>query len=512
MHSHLHHLAWHLTREQRLLGLATLSCLPLFSAPHLMRLSGTSSMFRKLLRSKRGPGMLIAGLWISDQARLRHTQVVGATGTGKTVLFNSLLFGDLKRGYGAIVIDPKGERSLYDEVRAYCKSIGREEDLFLLSASYPEESSIWNPCALGSPSELQTKLFNSAVYNEPHYAKACEYGLIQAFRRLCTGMGREFTIRDLIRELEKISEDEKDDTLKGLFFDLNNLVLGEWEPILACASHPKQTSKRPISILDIVKNNKILFVDLPTEGKKVQSSRVGRLLTQEIILISGLRKRNSSLKGDRPFSVYVDEFDAFATESFATFLNKGRSSEFMIHLAHQTLSDLNCISPEFAGQILGNCNVRFIFRQDDPDDAERWSRFFGTKRVVKQTYRSKDGSRTGESSNRESQEFTVPPDTIKSLKIGRCIFSVKTEGETRVIQIPFDPMRIEPKVEDPPVSPDGPLPPPGGVPPTLPIAQEPIEKWDSLNPVLNRSENEIPEFNHPLDNVVELRFPPKPPG
>lgn len=419
-----------LTQEQGLLAAATAGSVALLFLPQAgSQWQGLGQLFRK----RSAVGIQVGREWITDQARLRHTHIVGATGTGKTVLIEKLLFEDLKRGYGAVVIDPKGERGFFESVKAYCCSIGREKDLFLLSAAFPKESVAWNPCSLGSASELQTKFFNSGIYEEPHYAKACEYGLLQAFKRL---EGRKsFTVRDLLAELEKLGEGDRNDTLKGLFYDLSNLVLGEWEDILGCGRIPG--SKQQISILDLVSQNKILFVDLPTEGKKVQSSRIGRLLTQEIILISGLRKRNPAIKGDRPFSVYIDEFDAFATESFATFLNKGRSSEFMIHLAHQTLSDLNCVSPEFTGQIMGNCNVRFIFRQDDPDDAERWARFLGTRKVVKKTYRVKDGLSTGDSSNRETNEFIVSPDAIKSLGIGRCVFSVKTQNYSRLLSIPF---------------------------------------------------------------------------
>jgi hypothetical protein len=432
-----------LSSEQKLLGIASGLTVAALSLPQMI--SGLS-IGNLRFRRKRGAGIQIGREWIADDARLRHTHIVGSTGTGKTVLIEKLLFEDLKRGYGAIVIDPKGERGFYDSVKSYCQSIGREKDLYFLSATFPNESAVWNPCALGNVSELQTKFFNSAIYNEPHYAKACEFGLLQAFRAL-KGTGKStFTIRDLIRELKAISQDDKNETLKGLFFDLNNLVMGEWEPVLAASDVQKD---KEISILDIIRDNKILFVDLPTEGKKVQSSRIGRLLTQEIILISGLRKRDAAHKGDRPFSVYIDEFDAFATESFSTFLNKGRSSEFMIHLAHQTLSDLNCVSPEFTGQILGNCNVRFIFRQDDPDDAERWSRFIGTQHVIKKTFRMKDGMQTGDTSNREAQEFIVSPDKIKSLRIGQCVFSIKTEGVSRVIQVPF---RKPTKAKGPPES------------------------------------------------------------
>ncbi|MBY0472108.1 type IV secretion system DNA-binding domain-containing protein [bacterium] len=421
-----------LTREQLFLSLMVAILILGFA---VVKLPALVSAALELLNRRRQDGIRIGNLFISHDSRVRHTHIVGATGTGKTILIEQLLFQDIALGGGAIIIDPKGERFFFEKVKGFCSEVGRSQDLHLLSSTFGEESSTWNPCALGSISELQTKFFNSAIYQEPYYAKACEYGLLTAFQKLFEQQSGDICIPDLIRELEKMSRTEKDATLKGLFFDLNNLAQGEWAELLCCT----ETSKAPVSILEIIQNNKILFVDLPTEGKKVQSSRIGRLLTQEVILVSGMRKRAAVALGNRPFAVYVDEFDAFATESFSTFLNKGRSSNFMIHLAHQTLSDLDIISKSFTGQILGNCNVRFIFRQDDPDDAEKWARFFGTKNTVKSTYRTSSGQATGDASNRETQEFVFSPNVIKNLKTGQCIYSSKTPRKTKLFQVPFRP-------------------------------------------------------------------------
>ncbi|MGK5084892.1 TraM recognition domain-containing protein [Bdellovibrionota bacterium FG-1] len=405
---------------------------------------------------KRGLGIRVGRSWISDEARLRHTHIVGATGTGKTVLLEQLICEDIKRGNGGLIIDPKGDRELYERVRAECKKLGREGDLHLLSATHLDESSVWNPCGLGNVSELQSKFFNSAIYEEPHYAKWCERALLQAFNELVPEWPQGFTVADLVKRLEDFVQSKKgqDQKMEGLFLDLYNLANGEWGPILCCG---KSTFQKPeISLLDITQRNQILFVDLPTEAKKVQSARIGRLLTQELMLISGLRKIHPGIKSEKPFSVYIDEFDAFATESFATFLNKGRSSGFMIHIAHQTLSDLNQVGEDFAGQILGNCNVRFIFRQDDPDDAERWSRFIGTRRSTKRTYQTQNGVKTGMSSNREVQEFVISPDRIKNLKIGQTVLSVKTSGICKVIRLKFKPTKLAgvegPKTIDAPLS------------------------------------------------------------
>lgn len=440
-----------LSREQWALAGTTVFAV---AAVSLMRLAPHLRLrfpFRWLRSPKNGnEGIEIGDLWIPDDARLRHTHIVGATGSGKTVLLEQLIYRDLERGYGALIVDPKGDRELYERVRAFCRRIGRQEDLSLLSATYSEESVIWNPCRLGNPSELQSKFYNSAVYSEPHYAKACELALLKASNQILSDHTGAITLAHLVRALEELSRGGKDETIAGLFLDLNNLLHGDWGSILGCRDG---SGRKEISVLDLTRRNEILFVDLPTEGQSVQSARIGRLLLQEVMLISGLRKLYPHLRSRVPFSVFVDEFDAFAFPAFSTFLNKGRSSDFMISLAHQTLSDLDRVSPAFRGQIMGNMNVRFIFRQDEPDDAETWSRFFGTRETIKSTFQAQDGQATGMSSNRIVQEFRVPPDQIKDLKTGECVFSVKTLGKPRQVTIPFTDKTATPTLKFPQVRP-----------------------------------------------------------
>lgn len=389
--------------------------------------------------NKRSAGIRIGNVFLSDDARLRHTHIVGATGSGKTVLLEHLIYRDLSRGYGALIIDPKGDRELYLRTKKICKDIGRLSDLHLLSSTHISETSRWNPCRLGNSSELQTKWFNSGVYLEPFYAKACEFGLLQAFNQLTLSKTKiSFSITDLVQTLETQASQAQDRNLHGLFLELRNFAQGEWGSILCAAeASAGELSSDEISLLNITRKSEILFVDLPTEAKGIQSSRVGRLLLQEIMLISGMRKIYPHLKTEKPFSVFIDEFDAFATENFATLLNKGRSSQFMIHLAHQTLSDLEKIGRIFMGQVLGNCNVRFIFRQDLPQDAETWAKFFGTKSTIKKTFQMDSGLSTGHSSNRESQEFRIHPDTIKEFGTGECVLSIKSERKLKKMKIPF---------------------------------------------------------------------------
>ncbi|MCM0604484.1 MAG: type IV secretion system DNA-binding domain-containing protein [Xanthomonadaceae bacterium] len=430
----------YLTREQQILLVSSgVLVFGLYVAPSLsglMRLVFKFLIGRlKRLKKSQQNYIQVGGLKINDDSRLRHTHILGSTGSGKSVLIEQLLFQDLERGQGAIIIDAKGDRAFYQRVKRFCTQLGRGSDLSLLSTSHIQESALWNPCRLGSPSELQSKFFGAARYEESFYAKAVESALIRAFQNISAKELNLLTLNDLVSELKTLTKDGRDENLKGVYFDFDNLSRSDWAPLFGLTK--KSGIQKEVSFLDVVRKNEILFIDLPTEGQKVQSERVGRLLLQEILLLSGLRKRFPHLKSGRPFSVYIDEFDAFATPSFISFLNKGRSSEFMIHMAHQTLSDLKLVHPDFEGQLIGNTNCRFFFRVDLPDDAEKCALIIGTKKVTKTTSQIKDGASTGMGTIRETQEFIAHPDQIKNLKVGECVVSIKTQNLSQFIQIPF---------------------------------------------------------------------------
>ena len=430
----------HLTREQQVLLLSSLVLVfSIYVAPSsitMFRLFFKFLLARlKGIKKSQQSYIQIGSLKLNDDSRLRHTHILGSTGSGKSVLIEQLLFQDLERCQGAIIIDAKGDRAFYQRVKKFCAQLGRTSDLSLLSTSHIQESALWNPCRLGSLSELQSKFFGAARYEESFYAKAVESALIRAFQNISEKNLDSLTLSDLVTELKTLTKDGRDENLKGVYFDFDNLSRSDWAPIFGLTK--KSGLSKEISFLDVVRKNEILFIDLPTEGQKVQSERVGRLILQEILLLSGLRKRFPHLKYGRPFSVYIDEFDAFATPSFISFLNKGRSSEFMIHMAHQTLSDLKLVHPDFEGQLIGNTNCRFFFRVDLPDDAEKCAAIIGTKRVTKTTSQIKDGATTGMGSIRESQEFIAHPDQIKNLKVGECVVSIKTQSISEFIQIPF---------------------------------------------------------------------------
>ena len=71
----------------------------------------------------------------------------------------------------------------------------------------------------------------------------------------------------------------------------------------------------------------------------------------------------------RDFHLYVDEFQSFATTSFAALLSEARKYRLCLTLAHQYLEQ---ISPQILAAVLGNCGTLIAFRVG-ASDADRLS-------------------------------------------------------------------------------------------------------------------------------------------
>ena len=94
-------------------------------------------------------------------------------------------------------------------------------------------------------------------------------------------------------------------------------------------------------------------------------------------------------------------------------------------VTHQELCDLQRVSPEFAGRLMGNTSTLYAFLQKRPESAEIISGMAGTKKVWKKTMQSDRmlffDMPNGKSSIREVEEFNIHPNLVKSLGVGKCV-------------------------------------------------------------------------------------------
>ena len=114
-----------------------------------------------------------------------------------------------------------------------------------------------------------------------------------------------------------------------------------------------------------------------------------------------------------------------------------------IVVSHQELCDLERISPEFAGRLMGNTATLYAFLQKRPESAETISRMAGTRKAWKETIQMERrwlfNMPTGGRSLREVEEFIIHPGDVKSLRPGECV-CVKKYPRSVAYRVAVDPL------------------------------------------------------------------------
>lgn len=414
--------------------------------------SGLARVFLgKSMKSRRN-------LYLSSEMRKMHTHVVGSTGSGKTdSVILPLLAQDIQHGRGALVMDAKGDRETLNKIHHHVQQAGREKDFLFFSLAYPEKSNTYNPLLRGNPTALKDKIISANVWTEEFYKKKSEETLlllmkslkeqkeIVTFQKLYELLSNEKKLTDLAKNLKspRLKDAmlailtnyrvfQKD--LSGMTADLGMIAESEFADIL--------TSEQPeIDLLDAYLNKKIVYFQLNSQGYEETARRFGRIVLQDLKTISNYIQAYLPEEKRNFFPIYVDEFSNFAYEQFIEFLNKARGAHLAILIAHQSLGDLEKAGDHFLKQVLENCNIKIIMRQDDPASIETYSRISGTVTAFKDTYQTEesllDKNLTGLGTVREVEEFRIKPNMIRELGRGEAALIIKQPFVTDLLQLDY---------------------------------------------------------------------------
>lgn len=112
-------------------------------------------------RKRKGASVKLGGIRVTDDERVRHSHIVGSPGSGKTEALKTLIFEDIKRGRGCMIVDAKGDRELYEEVLGCAKSHAREADVALLSPLFQR-----SPVG-GTPAPLAPQVNSRVSFSMP---------------------------------------------------------------------------------------------------------------------------------------------------------------------------------------------------------------------------------------------------------------------------------------------------------------------------------------------------------
>ncbi|OGJ10945.1 hypothetical protein A2467_02300 [Candidatus Nomurabacteria bacterium RIFOXYC2_FULL_36_8] len=326
---------------------------------------------------------------LNDAQRLRHTHIIGATGTGKSTLISNLFLEDVRHGNGCVIFDPHGDT--IEEIIPHIPD-NRLRDVILIDPSDSEYSFGFN--LLSAKTEVEKIVLSS--------------DLVEAFRRHSTSWGdqmtsvlsnaintflysskggtlielKRFLLESVYRKefLKSVSDKSIHYYWNNEFTLLKKLSIAPLLTRLDTFLRPKMirnilSQKEGLDFNEVINNRKILLVKLSQGliGEK-SSYLVGTLILSKIYQVA--QARQSLPKDDRhPFYIYLDEFQNFITPSINQILSGARKYGTGLVLAHQELNQIK--DTDIGNSVLSNANIRICFRLGDFDAKKLESGFSG---------------------------------------------------------------------------------------------------------------------------------------
>ena len=334
---------------------------------------------------------------LPDVTRTGHVQIIGATGRGKTEsLILPMLMRDLHRGKSAVLIDGKGDQELAERVQGYSTMLPKNLKPIIFDLGDLYNSAVTNPLREGTAQQITDRLFAAFEFKEEYY-KSVQYEITSVIVELIHDQKREVTFKllfDLFISDEKLTElmskskndfltsrlvqwlsdsrRERDQKITGITSQLGPLAKGEISKLLNGEVLGREFFSLSKHLTNKGQEQFVIVILLPTLLYQELAFKLGKLFLQEIAWSVAARK-------EKVFTpIFLDEFSSFVYPGFLGILNKARSSGIALHLSHQSLGDLEMVSPEFAKAINTNTNVKCLLGLNDPMTADFFAKHLGT--------------------------------------------------------------------------------------------------------------------------------------
>ena len=330
---------------------------------------------------------------IKRKDRRQHMYVLGKSGTGKSVLLSNLIVQNIQNGEGVCVVDPHGE--LVEEIINLIPE-NRTKDVIYFNPADTDFHVGFNVIQLDDPKYkhlvasglmgIFTKIWANA------WSSRMEYILNNAILALLDTPGttllgiprllvdkdyRQMIIGNLkdpvvkafwVHEYEQWREQFRNEAIAPIQNKVGQFL--STSIIRNVLGQPKST----IDIFKIMNEGKIFLVNV-SKGRigEDNSALLGGMIITKIQLAAMERVRIPENER-KDFYLYVDEFQNFATDSFANILSEARKYRLNLTVAHQYTAQLeNKDGSKVRDAVFGNVGTMIIFRvgADDADFLEK---------------------------------------------------------------------------------------------------------------------------------------------
>ena len=316
--------------------------------------------------------------------RSRHVYIIGQTGAGKSGLLELFALSDIFYNQGYCIIDPHGDFAI-NNLRFIPES--RIKDVVYFNPADTAHPVAFNPLELSDPARkpnVSSEVIGvlKRMFGEswgPRLEHILRYTLLALLDR------PETTLLDISRMLT-----DKDFRKETLDYCKDVTVLQFWKqefgtwgdkqvtesiaPVLnkvgAFTANPiiRNIIGQPKSSFDVRKimdEGKILVVNL-SKGLIGEDNAgiLGAFLVTKVQLAAMSRSDIPDVKDRRPFYLYVDEFQNFATDSFAVILSEARKYGLNLTVANQYIAQM---TDSVRDAVFGNVGTTISFRVSADD-------------------------------------------------------------------------------------------------------------------------------------------------
>lgn len=329
--------------------------------------------------------------------RQRHLYAVGQTGTGKSTFLENLAFQDMKMGNGFAFVDPHGDsveniiamvpKERVEDVIYFCPSdldypLGLnlfefnnpDQKDFLIQESLNMLYKLYDPNRQGMMGARFENLFRNAaltvmaspeggtfldipkLFTDPQYLK-------QKLEYVSDPTVREFWLKEMPQAQRSNDFGELVSWFNSKFgaFLSNEMmrnIIGQ--------------TKSSFDLREIMDNKKIFLVNL-SKGRtgELNSNLLGMIFVMKF-QAAAMSRSNVPEKDRVDFCLYVDEFQNFSTDSFATIMSEARKYHLNLFVANQFTTQL---TEEIRDAVFGNIGTIVSFRVGQ-NDVEGLTKYF----------------------------------------------------------------------------------------------------------------------------------------
>lgn len=333
---------------------------------------------------------------LTEAERERHLYIIGGTGNGKTTLLQYQIVQDMQSGKGLAVVDPHGDMA---ETLLRHVPPERVEDVVYFNPDDLEHPIGLNlleltPGLTGNEllrekdiiTESVISVFRKIFSEEDTGGHRIEYVLRNTIQTALTLENPTlFTVFDLLNdtkfrknvikgledknlinfwknELGKAGDMQKVKMAAGITAKIGRFLFS------ASAKQILEQHKSTIDFDEIINSGKILICNFSKGLLGEDTSELFGITILAKLQLASLRRARIKQAERRPFYLYVDEFQNFATASFVQMLSEARKYKVYMVMAEQSTSQQD--DQQMVSIILANVGTVICFRTGNPRDEQ----------------------------------------------------------------------------------------------------------------------------------------------